>query len=139
MVEYEEIQSSKFNAGILGTQRVNEILVLLNQCKMNPLAWNLEQSDWNYNLILRCIENLYGEVEGFLNDKETQKAIDINLKIKELMEEYPIKDNIKKPNLYNQKSYEILMKAFGYYERIIKRYGTKYKLLVSFEKRAGRI
>lgn len=135
----EEIKSSKFNAGVLQTVRIDKILDLLNFCKINPIAWNEDQLDWNYNVWMGCVENLYGEVEGFLSKLESDGILTIKLKIDEMIKTYPIRENYKKPNQINVSNFEVIKKAISYYERVVKRYGVKYKLLAAFERAAGRI
>jgi hypothetical protein len=141
MAEYneEDIKAAKFNAGQLQTIRINEILDLLNFCHRNAIAWNTEYLTWNYNLIYECINNLYGEVEGFLTDSESKMCMEVKEKVKKFMQDFPIKPNKRNPELSNNANLDAILKVLGYYERVIKRYGVKYKLITTFGKAAGRM
>ena len=135
--QIDETKSAKFNAGVLQTQRVNKILDLLNFCKNNPLAFNIDYNDWNFNLIQSSIGNLYDEIDGFLDDKERKLCIDMLHKITEIVEKYPLLENQRKAasgsntKVPNADNWKILKRAFEHAERIIKRYGIKYQVIAA--------
>ena len=131
----DEGKSAKFNAGVLQTQRINKILDLINFCKNNPLAFNMDQNDWNFNIILRCVNNLFDEIEGFMKRDESKICVQIKERINKLIIDYPIIDNIKRSpygnpeKQINESNWRILQKALDHYERLVRRYGIKYQIL----------
>lgn len=141
--EVDDTKSAKFNAGVLMTERVNEIQRLINFCKNNPKAFNEDYQEWNFNLWFANIDTLYDEIDGFLSQKgiEDSKQQDFVLrlrkKIREIIEKYPIMRKIRKDPLkpptedINEEHWKVLKKAFEYYERIVRRYGLKYKILAA--------
>jgi len=131
---FDEGKSAKFNAGVLQTERINEILKTLNFCKINPMAFNSDYIDWNFNIQLRCIYSLYLEIDSYMKKEEGKKCIQIYEKIEELIEKYPLleeKRQFNKPveKIPNQTNWKILKKAFDNFERTVKKYGVKYQIL----------
>lgn len=141
--EVDNTKSAKFNAGVLMTERVNEIQRLINFCKTNPKAFNEDYQEWHFNLWLVNIDTLYDEIDGFLsqtgidNSKQQNFVLNLRKKIREMIEKYPImrrirKDPSKPPTEeINHENWKVLKKAFEYYERIVRRYGLKYKILAA--------
>lgn len=128
-------KSAKFNAGILATMRINKILDLLNFSKYNPLAYNSDYNEWNFNLQIRSINNLYDEIECYMDKDERNSCVLISDKIDELILKYPILESKKlsptdqPKKIPNESHWRIIKKAIERYERLIKRYGIKYQVL----------
>ena len=138
--DYDDIEDSKnakFNAGVLGTQRVNETLKLINFCKSNPLAYNADYCDWNFIIWFRNIIILYGEIDGFLSFEERDACFKMKEKILYLMKKYPIRETkrIGSPNniqtAINEGNWDIIMKAIETYELVVKRYGVDHSIIAS--------
>ena len=140
--DYDQ-KDSKFNAGILQTKRLHDILVLLNFCKANPLAINMDYNDWNYNIWFKQIKTLHDEIDAWIVQKEREELLAYRKKISELMKKYPVHETIKKQfskeQKVNEANWKLIEEGLEKFERRVKHYGLKYKLLGTPAAKAGRI
>lgn len=128
--------TAKYNAGVLGTERLDKTLTLLNFSKINPTAWNNDHMEYNFLLTVQCINVIYHEIDSYVSDTERELCLKIAEKIDELVEKYPIYERSKKPNLENWKR---IKKAIDYYERKVKQLAFKYHIISAPKEEAGRI
>lgn len=135
--DIEDKTSSKYNAGILQTIRINDALKLINFCKVNPLAWNEEYCDWGYNLLWRSINNLYEEIDAFLDKEERKNCLILREKIEAMLKKYPILINKRKLNkvekIPDEKRWEFIRMAMEHYERIVRRLGVNHDVISSIK------
>jgi len=123
-------ESSKFNAGILGTKRIHDLITNINSFSRNPQAFNMEHQDYNYNLLLRELHTLQKEF-AIAKKEDKDKATDFYYRLKALLEKYPLYDNKKtmKPN----QNWKIFEKAFDKYHDMVITMGTKQGYLTAFQ------
>jgi len=118
--------TSIFNAGILGTQRIHELMRNINFYNRNLVAYNSDSCDYNYNLIIRELRSLQKE---FALSKNVEKDVGRKMyyKIKEMLRDSPIHENLKtgKPN----DRIDLFEKAFDAYQEWILNIGLKYGYL----------
>lgn len=122
----EDNVTSIFNAGILGTQRIHELMRNINFYNRNLVAYNSDSCDYNYNLLIRELRSLQKE---FALSKNVEKDVGRKMyyKIKEMLRASPIHENLKtgKPN----DRIDLFEKAFDMYQEWILNIGLKYGYL----------
>jgi hypothetical protein len=134
----EEIQSAKYNGGVLGIIRIDKILAHLNFTKENPLAFDSERQEYNYKLWFREVCNLMDEYGSLFNDTELKTCIAARKIIDGYIEKFEVymKPNSKK---IDSDAWTKIKKGMEIFEREIKRLGYKYEVLTAYKEQAGRI
>jgi hypothetical protein len=87
---FDEGVTAKYNAGVLQTQRLNDLLNKVNESNINLLSFNEEYGVWNFELNFRCNKQLLQEVMSKLSNKEREDAIVRRDLIEGLLLKYPI-------------------------------------------------
>ena len=134
MEEFGDVKGSKFNAGFLQTQRVHELLNIINHCKIKLDAFNADYQDWNYFVYLNSINSLFDEIEGWMDENESKECTGMSNELERTMEDNKIHDVItiasKKGALGINKSILFAFKkGLRTYERKVRRLGIKYKVI----------
>lgn len=85
----EEDKSSMFNQAGLQMKRLDEEIKRINQCKIDPLAFNIEFNTYNYQVIFMSIKNIFLEIIEKLKPNEEEKILLMIRGIGHLLEHNP--------------------------------------------------
>jgi len=133
--EYEG--GSKFNAGILTTIRVNDVLKEINFAKTHFIAFNLDYQDFNYNVYLDCVDSLFVEISGWLKQDEIKKCDAYGKIIREYMINNPIHEGRTPTNpnkIEMQPDVVVATKVkqlLATYEMYVRKLGIKYSIIAA--------
>ena len=86
----EGIRISEFNELQFKMIRIHKLQDQINELWINPLAPNLAFGDYNYQLIISILENLYSEVHAKCKEEEQIKINKSFEDIEKLIEDSPI-------------------------------------------------
>lgn len=120
-----EQRTTRFNAGIAQTIRIHRLQDKINQYNMNPISYNEHEGNWNYELIISCLESLYKEAEAKLNVESRKKYYELYKIVHDALEEYPIYQTVKTVNSgakskFNESYWKIFKKLLFKYESHIR-------------------
>jgi len=85
----EDIRISEFNELQFKMIRIHKLQDQINELFVNPLSPNLAFGDYNYNLLVSIIRNLYAEVHSKCTDEEREEINNLLEDIDNLMEDEP--------------------------------------------------
>lgn len=128
MENYEptlEHRTARFNAGIAQTIRIHKLQDRMNQYNLNPISYNAEEQNFNYELILSCIESLYKEAEAKLSPDSKKNYYVLYGKVHKTLEEYPIYEQVKTISSgtrtkFNDNYWKIFRKLLFIYESFVR-------------------
>lgn len=125
----DEGSSSKFNAGIALTERIDSLQRAINAAKFNPFARNPETGTFNYENLIAAFDNLVAEGWDKFSSDEKKICLRVLKILRKLNEELPpismTRDGDYKVNMDNYKRFRDF---FGYAERKIKDFYGKHNL-----------
>lgn len=98
----EELQLSKFNAGLLQMKRIHELQDTINKCNLNLLNYNENIGSYNYEIILSCLDSLYQEAKPKLKPDEIKNCETKRRVINEFLKRKPLM-SMKKTQVPNGK------------------------------------
>jgi len=91
---------SNWNEGALQMLRFHELQKEINECNVNPTAFNIERNLYNYQIILNNNNSLFSEASPKFKDKEMDLGLIRKKMIESFLESNPIHAN--KPNLNHE-------------------------------------
>jgi hypothetical protein len=128
----DDLKVSKINPAWLKMERLNEINSLINNSKLNPSAFNIDYSEYNYLLWLRGINNLLQEVEPKFEDTEKERIYKLKAAIETNLNNFPVmevKNELgRQKTLWNELLWRIYKKWFEQYENEVKTLADKHGL-----------
>ena len=124
--EDEIIKQAKFNPALFKMQEIHKINDFMNECKLNLMAWNIEKADWNFNLWINSINNLFFSVSSKFSDEEVKECLKLKDAIEICKEKYPVKEMTRKKIIDNNENFSILKKYAEKYEQKVKEYQDKH-------------
>ncbi len=92
----EENVVSKFNEAALAMKRADMEQTILNVCKKNLIAFNMEFQDYNYQIVFKCLTNLYLESKSKFTNKEIGETEAWRKAISEFISKNKIHFSVKK-------------------------------------------
>jgi|TARA_R100001530_G_scaffold34477_3_gene26926 hypothetical protein len=127
-------KESEWNEANFKSKRLHDIQELINYLRMNPLG--MTEGKWNYELILKNIETLYGEGRSKYKSTEKKELDDLKDFINKTLKLMPPFIIVKKQNLtdkkpsvtFNEKNFEILMNLLYDFEMRVKDYNDDHGL-----------
>jgi hypothetical protein len=85
----ENQQKAVFNEGMLQATRLNSIQDGINKVRINPLAFNLEQNCYNYQVWFYSLCSLLSEGTGKFSDTEVGELNSVQELIEKTLEFFP--------------------------------------------------
>lgn len=135
--DVDEDKTAKFNAGVLQTKRIDNLLTTINFCKNNPSSINGDYMEYNYIIWFNNVNSLFDEVDGWCNDDEEDDIVKDGTKIDKLIDEHPVWED-KKPTRPEKKEKElnkiklkIIVNTLRNYERKVRKLGIKYQVIAA--------
>lgn len=119
----DDFNVSKYNPAALKMSRLNDIGKLINEVKLSPLSYNQEYADFNFNIWIRCVNNLLGEIEAKFTEDESKECLKIKKAIETFMKKNLIAERNNKGEFrIDQVHFEIIKKHIEMYEYKVKHY-----------------
>ena len=91
---------SNWNEGALQMLRFHELQKEINECNVNPTAFNIERNLYNYQIILNNINSVFSEASPKFKDRELELGMLRKKMIESFLESNPI--HINRPNLNHE-------------------------------------
>ena len=134
MAYNSEGKESEWNEATFKSKRLHDIQELINYLRMNSMG--ITDGNWNYVLLLRNIETLYGEGRSKYKDKEKDELDNLKDFINKTLKFMPPHINFKVRTFssekgtsnFNQGNFDILMKLLYEFEMKVKDYNDDHGL-----------
>lgn len=118
--------------------RINDMMSVINFCRINPTKWNDIYGDYNYRVIFNLLSAYYSEIRPKLNNKEKPKIDKAEKTIAEYLETNPIVKQVRTVSAYSStkhsmkfdaKTWDIIRRALTQYQNLIFDSAELHKLL----------
>jgi len=127
-------KESEWNEAMLKARRLDEIQQRINFWKINPKG--VTNKTFNFELLLRDIENLYGEGRSKYSSKEKLELDNLKILINKTIKYMPPIITIKKESIsgnsssqvINTKNYEMFLDLLYHFEMKVKDYNDDHGL-----------
>jgi hypothetical protein len=119
-----DFKTSRINPAWLKMRRLHEVNQLMNNSKLNPKAFNLDYSEYNYILWIRAINNLLMEIDPKLSKPESEKIYKLKSVVEDTLQKYPIMEQRNELGIpkttWNECRWNLFKKWIEKYERLVR-------------------
>lgn len=91
-------QETTFNEAVLKMQRIHSAQEIINNVRINLLAWNQEYSKYNYEVVISSLISLCYEVSPLMKPIEVKEFHLLRGLLDDLMANKPIFENVSAAN-----------------------------------------
>ena len=91
-------KETTFNEAVLKMQRINSAQEIINNVRINLLAWNQEYSKYNYQVVISCLISLCYEVYPLMKPIEEKEFYLLRGLLDDIMSNKPIFENVSTLN-----------------------------------------
>ena len=92
-------QETTFNEAVLKMQRIHSAQEIINNVRINLLAWNQDYGKYNYEVVISNLISLCYEVAPLMKTAEIKEFHLLRGLLDDLMTNKPIRENIQSSNL----------------------------------------
>jgi len=124
----DEGKISKYNPAWLKMDRLHNINDTINRCWLNPLAYNQNLQQFNFEIILSCIFRLYQESQAKFNERERKKILAMGKGIELTLQKNPVYEQRTRKTMphtkyveINHGNWKVIKKWIDIYESEVKR------------------
>jgi len=113
-----------FNEAVLKMQRIHAAQEIINEVRINLLAWNVAYSKYNYQVVISSLISLCYEVYPLMKDAEVKEFRLLRSLVDDLQNNKPIFENTNDSNFngshnqtkLNEKNWDTLRKVMFQFE-----------------------
>ena len=114
---------SEWNPAIWKMRRLGQLNDRLHEYRLNPKIINIQYQDYNYQLWIKDLKNLYLEIYPKLTSNEKTKIENIKNAIEEALVKFPVHKLIKKINgmeiYWDDAAWQVYLRYIEIFEKLL--------------------